>query len=170
MKLRFCSSWCQSALLFALLENGWVAQAADAPSNPAARPVPPAEATLAIAAIPQSTFNVPRTPQEGRDPFFPSSTRLFAPVVNKAIPQSPAATPPGELFLMGISGSKDHRLAIINNYTFAAGESAEVHTTTGRVRVHCLEIKSDSVIIQIGDERRELHLRNGALAASGRLN
>ena len=55
----------------------------------------------------------------------------------------------------------NRRLAIINNYTFAAGESADVRTSNGRVRVQCLEIKTDSVIIRVGEELRELRLRNG---------
>ena len=139
MKSRIPNSWLKSFLALVLLGCSWAARAQDAP---------------------QSVFNVPRTPQEGKDPFFPTSTRMFV-VVAKSIEPAGVAVPRGELFLKGFSGPINNRLAIINNYTFAAGESADVRTSSGRVRVHCVEIKSDSVIIRVGDEKRELHLRNG---------
>jgi hypothetical protein len=103
---------------------------------------------------------MPNTPQEGRDPFFPNSPRLFAASINKNV-AIPVVTPKAELLLKGFSGPPDHRLAIINNRTFAAGESADVHTANGLVRVRCLEIKGDHASVLVGAERRELRLRNG---------
>jgi hypothetical protein len=55
----------------------------------------------------------------------------------------------------------EHRLALINNHTFEAGEEAEVTTITGRILVRCLQIREESVLIQVGPERRELRMRAG---------
>lgn len=129
-----------------------------------------APATVSLAAtnaapvqaeIPKSVFLIPATPQEGKDPFFPRSMRLFASVVVKTNVQ-PLATPRSvELRLNGISGTADRRLAIINNQTFETNEEGEVPTNPGRARIRCLEIKADSVLVQVGAEQRVLRLRPG---------
>lgn len=64
-----------------------------------------------------------------------------------------------ELKLKAISGLPEHRLALINNHTFEAGEEGEVVTTNGRMRIRCLEIHGESAVVQVGPERRELRLR-----------
>jgi hypothetical protein len=114
-------------------------------------------ATNAPAA--QSVFIMPKGKQEGVDPFFPRSNRPYfgtpVPVVSTPEPVSVAV----ELKLKAISGLPEHRLALVNNHTFEAGEEGEVVTTTGRMRIRCLEITQDSVVVQVGAERRELHLR-----------
>jgi hypothetical protein len=129
-----------------------------------------APATVSLAAtnaapvqaeIPKSVFLIPATPQEGKDPFFPRSMRLFASVVVMSNVQ-PLVTPPAvELRLNGISGTADRRLAIINNQTFETNEEGEVPTNPGRARIRCLEIKTDSAVVQIGSEQRVLRLRPG---------
>ena len=62
------------------------------------------------------------------------------------------------LVVRGVSGSSDHRLVIINNHTFAAGDIADVITEQGRIRVHCVEIKPHSVVIEIRGQYHELPL------------
>jgi hypothetical protein len=114
----------------------------------------------AASEMPKSTFTIPRSPDEGRDPFFPNSARLFAAVASKAI-TLPVATTSAELLLKGFSGPSNQRLAIINNRTFSSGESGEVRTSNSRVRVRCVQINEDSVIIETNGERRVLRLRNG---------
>lgn len=127
---------------------------------PAAKPAP-AAAVPALADFKpvQSVFVLPRGPQEGRDPFYPKSTRPYtsgAPVIiSNAAPVLVSA----ELKLKALSGSTERRLALVNNHTFETGEEAEVMTTNGRMRVRCIEIRPDSVLMQIGPERRELHLK-----------
>ena len=64
-----------------------------------------------------------------------------------------------DLRLKAISGLPEHRLALINNHTFEAGEEGEIATTSGRMRIRCLEITQDSAVVQVGSERRELRLR-----------
>ncbi len=68
-----------------------------------------------------------------------------------------------ELALKGISGTRERPLAIINNQTFAPSEENDVVTGTRHVRIRCVEINvpAETVIIQIGNERRELRLRQG---------
>jgi hypothetical protein len=62
--------------------------------------------------------------------------------------------------LKNLSGPKNRRLALINNQTFAPGESGLVRLGDGPVKVRCLEIRETSVVIQ-GDgqqQSRELKL------------
>lgn len=95
----------------------------------------------------------------GKDPFFPKSTRRGekepSPTVKKTI------TPVAQLSLKGISGPTNRRFALINNQPLAAGESGYVRISGGQVKVHCWEIRDDSVIISVeGDvEKKELRLR-----------
>ncbi len=121
------------------------------PDTNAPAPVPP----------PQAVFVIPHAPQDGmRDPFYPKSTRIFAhapqPVTNK----EPVVIH-AELKLQGFSGPPNHRLAIINGRTLEAGEDGEVPTANGKVPVHVIEIKGDSVVVQAAGERQILKLRSG---------
>jgi hypothetical protein len=116
-----------------------------------------AEATLARSnAIPQSVFTIPPTSKEGRDPFFPNSSRL----PGGALPNKAASAHiEVALVLNGLSGTADHRLAMINGRTVAQGEEIEVPTASGRMRVRCIEIKGETVTVEVGGERRELRMR-----------
>ena len=110
--------------------------------------------------LPQSVFVMPKGKHEGVDPFFPRSSRPYGPVFPIAASSSPGpVTVAVDLKLKAISGLPEHRLALINNHTFEAGEEGEVVTTSGRMRIRCLEITQDSAVVQVGPERRELHLR-----------
>jgi hypothetical protein len=81
---------------------------------------------------------------KGRDPFFPTSSRSAIQVSADGGDQ-PAVV----LVLKGISGSASHRLAIINDHTFASGDENEVLTAAGRIRVRCLEIRDDTAVVTI---------------------
>ena len=79
---------------------------------------------------------------------------------------TPTPWPPTQtegLVVKGISGSKDRRMALVNNQTLAPGETASVKVVGGTLRVHCLEIRGDIVVVTIdGKEgRHELKLWNG---------
>ena len=116
--------------------------------------------TATNAPLAQSVFIMPKGKQEGVDPFFPRSNRPYFGTPVPVAPTNPEpVTVAVELRLKAISGSPEHRLALINNHTFEAGEEGEVATTTGRMRIRCLEITQDSAVVQVGAERRELHLR-----------
>jgi thioredoxin-related protein len=66
------------------------------------------------------------------------------------------------LELKGISGPANARLALINNQTIGAGETAKVKLGGSLVSVECLEIHDDYVVVAVNGskERRELHLRD----------
>jgi hypothetical protein len=120
----------------------------------------PTNAAPAEPKIPKSVFVIPTSPHEGRDPFYPESMRLFASAV-VVTPTNRPIVVRVELQLKALSGPANHRLAIINNHTFEAGEEEEVTTSTGRARIRCLAIRDDCVVVLVGGEQRVLHLRAG---------
>jgi len=67
------------------------------------------------------------------------------------------------LTLKGISGPKEKRMALVNNQTLTAGETASVKTSAGSLRVHCVEIREGSVLVTIDGRpgQHELKLWNG---------
>ena len=101
----------------------------------------------------------------GKDPFFPESRRrTVAPtrVPTNNVPQVNLAV--DQLIrLKGISGTKEQRLALLNNKTFAEGETGELKTANGVLKVKCREIRDGYVLIEIPgvSEVRELRLRDG---------
>jgi hypothetical protein len=125
----------------------------------------PAAANAPALTIPISVFVLPGKPEEGKDPFFPRSLRPYATVVIKTTNTEPVVVPPTpvavEVHLDGISGTPERRLAIINYHTFEAGEEADLPARSFRVHIRCLEVKADSVVIQVAGERRVLRLRSG---------
>lgn len=98
--------------------------------------------------------------KSGRDPFYPRSIRRSE---REPVLDAKTAAPIVQLFLKGISGPANRRFALINNQPLAAGEDAYVRISGGQVKVHCWEIREDSVVISVeGDpERKELRLREG---------
>jgi TPR repeat protein len=62
--------------------------------------------------------------------------------------------------LGGITGTPDHRFALINNQTFAKGDQSAVKIGKKLVMVHCLEIRESSVVVSIEglDGTRELKM------------
>jgi len=117
-----------------------------------------AKAAAVEPQIPLSAFNTPSNPKEGKDPFFPN--RSINPVAPKVVPNTKVAAPIA-LILNGLSGTPANPLAIINNYTIAKGEEADLRAGTGRVHVRCVDIQEDKVIIEVNGERQELRLRLG---------
>jgi hypothetical protein len=147
-------------LTVALLGLAFAAGAAPAPAASAGQAKAATSAAPAEPEPPKSVFNNPANPQQGKDPFFPQSTRrLPAPpqVVSPGTTNQPVVVV--DLDLKGISGAANRRLAIINNRTFEVGEEREVVSTSGHVRVTCKEIKDDSVRVLVNGQERILRLR-----------
>lgn len=90
----------------------------------------------------------------GRDPFFPNSTRRLGPVPTQRIVE----VVNHNLSLKGISGTKEKRLAIINNRTFEIGEEADLRISGQLLKVKCMEIRERSVVISVNGSARELFL------------
>ena len=76
-----------------------------------------------------------------------------------APPRSIAPPPvPSTLVLKSISGTPDHRFALINNATFEPMETGAVSVGQTNVTIRCLEIREDSVVIQVvgSNEKKQL--------------
>ena len=134
-----------------------------AASRAAEKPAAQTEPTAAVASAepstpaPQSVFEIPATPKDGRNPFFPRS-KSEAPVV---VAQKATAIETATFVLNGIT-SPPKRTAMINGRTFEVGETGEVKFSNGmRISIRCLEIRDDAAIILVADQRRELRMRAG---------
>jgi hypothetical protein len=131
-----------------------------------AHSAPPAKAPTPVPlfdtnAIPVSIFTIPSKPGPARDPFFPS--RIIVAESAKASTSTnarPASTGASCLVLKGLSGVPANPLAMINGRTMGRGEDAEITTDCGRLLVHCVDITTNSAIVEVGGERRELRLRS----------
>jgi hypothetical protein len=127
-----------------------------------AAPAKPGNAAAAGSAVPaepvypKAVFDL--TVKGIKDPFFPHSVRQAI-----VTPTTAPAISPSAFVLKGFSGPLDQRLAIINNRTLAAGEDAEVTTASGKIKIHCLAIKENSVLIRVEKQPDpiELRLRSG---------
>jgi len=152
------------SLAAALLGLAFTTRAAQTPPAAASKAKVTTNAAPAKLEIPKSVFTVPTAPGQGKDPFFPLSTRLWPPPPLPDLTATTTNIPTNvvvQLDLKGISGVANHRLAIINNQTFEVGEEAEVAVKAGRVRVVCKEIKDDSVRVLVNGQERTLRLRAG---------
>ncbi|MBC8002322.1 MAG: hypothetical protein H7X97_07010 [Opitutaceae bacterium] len=130
---------------------------------PATAPAPAKRAviipTLTTNSVPRSVFIIPKKEADGRDPFFPKSDRLS----KAGAAKNPVAAKMPTLTLVynGLSGTADHQLAIINGRTLAEGEETELTVGNSRVKIRCIEIKGETVIVEALGERRELRLGSG---------
>jgi len=102
--------------------------------------------------IPLSVFDVTAKPT--KDPFFPNSLRQPVPQASNSAPVISASS----FMLKGVSGSSRERLGIINNRTVAAGEDAEVVTASGKVKIHCIEVKETSVVLRIAGQTEPMEI------------
>ena len=135
-----------------------VAAASAAPATNAAPTGKPAAAPV-VETNPPSVFIIPSTAGAARDPFFP--TRIIqAEVANVQPATNSRPSTVGCLVLKGLSGASSNPLAMINGRTMARGEDAEIVTECGRLLVHCVDITTNSAIVEVGGERRELRLRS----------
>ena len=87
--------------------------------------------------IQPSVFDYPTNNSKGRDPFFPDSTRLQPDKTPKPS-RGPSLT---ELSLESVLGTPPQVFAVINNHTFAPGETGDIITRSGqRLHIHCVAI------------------------------
>jgi len=122
---------------------GDAAKTAPAPAKPAA--VKPAPI--------RSVFVMPTNSREGRDPFYPESLRPYEAAAAAAIG---GVVESSALICKGVLGTPGHFVAIINNHAFAVGDEGEVRTKGTPVRIRCVEIRNNLVVIEINGQRREL--------------
>jgi hypothetical protein len=87
----------------------------------------------------RSVFTYPSDASQGRDPFFPSSTRPY--FFAKPVKPSPTAVASlTDLTLKSIIGTAPHFVAIINNHAFGEGDEGDIFTKTGRLHIKCVDI------------------------------
>ena len=65
-----------------------------------------------------------------------------------------------DLTLKAITGTKGRRFALLNNQTFAAGDTAKVKLENREVKVHCVEVREKSVVVAVEGQQgqREISL------------
>jgi hypothetical protein len=64
-----------------------------------------------------------------------------------------------ELTLVSILGAAPRRVAQVNDTPLVAGDQAKVRVGTNLVAVRCLEVRADSVVLEVLAEGREVELR-----------
>ena len=122
-------------------------------------PAPAKPAVDAEPPIPKSLFTIPTNSGAARDPFFPSRI-IQAEVAKPATNATTRSVSLSCLVLKGLSGTPSRPLAMVNGRTMERGEDAEIVTDCGRLLVHCVDITTNSAIVEVAGERRELHLRS----------
>lgn len=105
---------------------------------------------------PVSVFVMPVGPRDGRDPFFPESTRPY----EDAAPAKPHAVETISFVITGHSVEHGEEMVIINNHTFAVGDEGDVLTPSGRVHLHLLAIHGETAEIEANGTRREINISN----------
>jgi hypothetical protein len=148
MKPRTHILQCLLTALLPLMVAGTTPLFAAPPAQPAMQDVQPAV----------SVFAYPNNASEGRDPFFPGSTRAYE---NNPEKQNigPSFT---DLTLKSILGAPPRVFAIINNHTFAPGDEGDVSVRDGRLHFRCVSInpKAGTATIEAGGISHLLHLTN----------
>jgi hypothetical protein len=114
---------------------------------------PKAAATKAPTLPPRSVFTQPATQREGRDPFFPESTRVMDSVVAATHAMDTTTT----LTVKGYSVVNGHPMVIINNHSFMTGDEGDVLSGTIRAHVHCLDIQPGTVVVEVNGARKIIH-------------
>jgi hypothetical protein len=116
-------------------------------------PAKPAPAKVTMAAPPRAVFIQPASTRDGRDPFYPESARPF----EAAAASAPHAVEMTALTVKGFSIVRGRPMVIINNHSFMVGDEGDVLGAGGRAHLRCVEIRSDTVIVEINGSRHEIH-------------
>jgi len=112
-----------------------------------AEPVKAAPTAAAPLEPIKSVFVIPASTKDGRDPFFPNSTRVyevFAATAATAVHAVELTT----LKIKGYSIINGQPEVIINNHAFMINDEGDVLTSSGRVHIRCIEIKPSSAVIE----------------------
>lgn len=127
--------------------------AATAAEKPAATAPKPAPAKPVIPVPARSVFTQPASNRDGRDPFFPESTRAFE---NAQPVAGPRTVELSNLSIKGYSIVRGRPMVIINNHSFMVGDEGDVLVVGGRAHIRCVEIRSDTVVVEANGSRHEI--------------
>jgi hypothetical protein len=115
-------------------------------AEPAKITAPPVKPTA-----PRSIFTIPASAKDGRDPFYPDSTRAFeVPVSTSHVVEITS------LKVKGYSVINGHPMVIINNHSFMVNDEGDVLTPGGRIHVRCLEINANTTVLEVNGQRHTL--------------
>lgn len=132
---------------------------------------------MGVTGFPTLVFFNSDGKQIGRSGYKPGGAAAFVQEVTKLIDSGPAARPPElprfggaatqppirytNLALKTISGTANRRFALLNDQTLTVGETLPVKLLDGKVNVRCVEIREQSVIVDVQGEKgpREIKLR-----------
>lgn len=119
-----------------------------------AKPGPATNAAPVELPIPQSYFEFSNVGV--KDPFFPASPRLAMPVATNSVSTAVGVS---AFQLKALTGVGKDRLATINNRTLAAGEEGKVETVNGVVKVQCVEIRDNTVVLRVQNQPDLIEIR-----------
>ena len=124
--------------------TGWAdpAKSAD-PADAVTKPVPV-----------RSTFTMPKQFSEGRDPFFPESTRVFQAALLETPSRSKVDV--NSLVVKGYSRDAKSAYVVINNHTFTVGDEGDVPTTGGRIHLKCVDVLPHAVVVEFNGSLHQL--------------
>ena len=101
----------------------------------------------------KSVFNQPKKFSEGRDPFYPESTRVFQAVMAE---NSTHTVEVSSLKVKGFYRDASGAYVVINNHTFTVGDEGDVITTGGRIHIKCVDVLPDNVVIEFNGSLHQL--------------
>ena len=147
---------------------------ADPKADPKTDPKPPAKPALPTS-FEFPTFTFVDDIKVGKDPFYPTSERRMPPkpkvtdtgtpiVQGETIQPLKAKTKASSyLTLKGMLGTRANRLVMIStptdSYEFIGTKPQMVETPEGRVKIHCVEFKSEAVLISVEGETEPVLLK-----------
>jgi hypothetical protein len=128
------------------------------PAPPAAPAKPPAAAAKPAATSGTATNGVDQytsvfedlPPPQGKDPFFPTSHRRV--IKTEVVTPTDVVRADPVLILTAIIRTARRSQAVLNNAIFEVGEEQPVHVPNGKVKVKCLEIGKNYVLVQVEGE------------------
>lgn len=97
---------------------------------------------------------MPKQFSEGRDPFFPDSTRVYQAVMLESPNRTKADV--SSLVVKGINRDAKGAFVIINNHTFTVGDEGDVLTPGGRIHLKCVAVLPNAVVIESGGVLHQL--------------
>lgn len=112
----------------------------------------------------RSVYDIPTSLKDGRDPFFPNSTRTV--IVQKPIETTNKVVDiSAQLKCFGTSGTPGHMLAIINNHSFRANEEGDVLSLSSPSKIHlrCMDIQLDVVTVEVNGQIYPLPIETSAM-------
>ena len=122
--------------------------------NVLAEAVAPAPTVKAVPV--KSVFTLPKKLAEGRDPFFPESTRVFQAAMAE---NSSHTVEISSLVVKGYYRDAKGAFVVINNHTFTVGDEGDVLTPGGRMHIKCVAVLPDTIVIEFNGSMHQLPIK-----------